>query len=363
MVDAEARIRELEAELSKTRYNKATEHHFGIVKAQIARLREKLESQTKKGSHKGFAVKKTGHATVSLLGFPSVGKSTLINKITAVKSKVGTYDFTTMDVVPGVMEYENAKIQILDIPGVIHGAAAGKGRGREVLSMVRGCDLIVILLDALHTDKLPHLLKELYNAGIRINQKKPNVVIKKKDRGGISVACLSGVRINKKTMIGVLQEFKIANADVVIREDVDIDRFIDAIEGNKVYMPVIIVVTKIDLVNERKKGEIEKKVKPDLMISAEKDVNIDELEERIFQKLNFVRIYLKEIGKKPDFEKPLVLKSPVNLEAVCRSIHRDFVSKFKFARIWGKSAKFHGQTKRKLDSGLADGDVVEIHTR
>jgi len=363
MVDVQKRIKELEEELSKTKYNKATEHHFGVVKAQIAKLRGKLEKQTKKGSAKGFSVKKTGHATVALLGFPSVGKSTLINKITAVKSKVGSYDFTTLNVVPGVMEYNNAKIQILDIPGVVHGASAGRGRGKEVLAMIRSCDLIVILIDALHVGKLKSVLKELYDSGIRINQEKPDVVIKKKDRGGISIAKPAKMKLDKKTILGILQEFKISNADIVIRENIEIDQCIDVIEGNRAYIPAIVVVTKIDSVTKNRIRKIGNKVKPDIMISAEKETNLGELKEKIFQKLNFVRIYLKEIGKKPDLEKPLVLKSPVTLEKVCRAIHREFISKFKFARIWGKSSKFPGQEKRKLESVLEDGDIVEVHIR
>ena len=55
--------------------------------------------------------------------------------------------FTTTTVVPGALEHRGARIQILDIPGLIAGAAMGKGRGKEVISVVRGADLIVLLVD------------------------------------------------------------------------------------------------------------------------------------------------------------------------------------------------------------------------
>jgi uncharacterized protein len=354
------RIAELEAQLKKTKYNKATEHHFGVVKAQIAKLREKLEKSSKKGKGEGFAVKKSGNASVVLLGFPSVGKSTLLNALTKSKSKVGAYAFTTLDVVPGVMHYKQAKIQILDVPGIISGAASGKGRGREILSVVRNADLV--LVDALYPKHYPAILKELHDINVRVNKEKPIVKISKKPKGGLRAS--STVRltqVTKKTIKAVLQELKIVNADVVIRSNISIDDLIDAVEGNRVYLPSLTVVTKVDLVGKTKKAQLRKEIQPDLMISAEKKENIDELRELIFQKLKFIRIYLKEINKKPDLEEPMIMQKGATLQDLCEKLHRDFVNKFKYAKFWGPSAKFDGQQIKKLKKKLRDEDVVEIH--
>ncbi|MDD2532774.1 MAG: 50S ribosome-binding GTPase, partial [Candidatus Methanomethylophilaceae archaeon] len=138
MATIEEQIKELEEQISNTKYNKATEAHIGKLKAKIARLQEEDEKRkSSKGPTKGFYVKKAGNATVALVGFPSVGKSTLLNQLTGAKSEIGAYHFTTLDVVPGVMEYNHAKIQILDMPGLIKDASRGKGRGREVIAAAR----------------------------------------------------------------------------------------------------------------------------------------------------------------------------------------------------------------------------------
>ena len=103
--------------LRKRPYNKATSHHIGKLKAKLAKLKEESLQRSSGGTKgQGFHVKKSGDATVVLVGFPSVGKSTLLNNITNAESKVGAYQFTTLDIVPGVMEHKNAKIQVFDIP-------------------------------------------------------------------------------------------------------------------------------------------------------------------------------------------------------------------------------------------------------
>ena len=354
------RIKDLEEELRTTKYNKKTQHHIGLVKAKIARLKEEIATKKKgKGKTSGYVLKKSGDATVVMVGYPSVGKSTLLNKLTNAESKVAAYDFTTLTVIPGLLDYNHAKIQLFDVPGIVKGAAVGTGRGREVLAAIRSADLILIVLDINNLAQLKIVEKELHGSGIRINQDKPDVRIKKTSKGGVSVASTVPLKIEKKTIAAILKEMKIINADVLIRSPINEDQIIDVVEGNQRYIPEITVINKTDTIVDLEK--IESKYKDAIFISAEKEQNLDELKQKIFDKLNFIRIYLKQPGKEADMDEPLIMEKEDSLKNLCLKLHKDFVKKFKFARIWGKSAKYDGQKRTNLNHILKDNDVVEIH--
>jgi small GTP-binding protein len=271
----DSKIKELEERISKTKYNKKTQAAIGQYKAQLAKLKELQESSrgTGKagGAGTGWEVRRTGDGTVILIGFPSAGKSTLLNTLTGAESETGAYAFTTLTCIPGVMQYKNAKIQILDVPGIVKGAASGKGRGKEVLASMRSADLCVILLDATRPQEYDVIVKEIYDTRIRLNQQKPDVKIVKTGKDGIKIgATVKLTHLDEATIKSVLKEFKINNADVVIREDVTIDQFIDVIEDNKKYMPGLTVINKADLVTQERLKEIMKKYKADVAISAQK---------------------------------------------------------------------------------------------
>ena len=354
------KIKDLQEQISKTKYNKKTQHAIGLYKAQLARLKEKQSARSGGKKGVGYAVRKTGDGTVVILGFPSVGKSTLLNSLTNAKSPVGSYAFTTLTVIPGILDYKHAKIQILDVPGVVHGAAAGTGRGKEVLAVIRNADLILILIDVFHPEHYPVLQKEVYDADVRVNQRLPDVKIVKASRGGINIGTtVKLMGLDNKTIEDILKEFKINNANIVVRQDINADQLIDVIENNKVYLPAIVVLNKIDMVGKDELNRIKNKVSSDLYVSAEKNVGIDELKELIYKKLNIIRIYLKEYNKKADMGEPLIMWQGCTLKDLCLKLHKDFVDKFKFARIWG-SSKFPGQHIKKLNYELKDNDVVEL---
>lgn len=362
----EDQIKAIEDEIQRTQYNKATQHHIGKLKAKVARLKEELQLRQLKaaGGGPGYAVKKSGHATVGLIGFPSVGKSTLLNEITDATSEVAAYDFTTLTVIPGVMEYRGAKIQVLDMPGLIRGASKGKGRGREVLSVARACDLVLLMVDVFETN-VQVLVDELHAGNIRLNERPADVVISKANRGGLTVnPTVPLTRVDVEMIKDVCREWGVLNGTIVVREDITEDRLIDVLAGNRVYMPGLVVLNKIDLVTPEYLRTVEARLKGwrIIPISAMNRAGLEPLRDAVYDGLRFMRVYMKPQGKEADLREPLIVRESSTVGEVCDSIHRDFRRKFRYGNVWGASASFPGQ-KVGLSHTLRDGDVITIVVR
>jgi small GTP-binding protein len=364
------KIKAIQDEIHKTQINKATEFHIGLLKAKIAKLKRELDENThgktvsSGGGNVGFDVRKAGDATVVLIGFPSVGKSTLLNSLTNAKSKTGAYSFTTLTAVPGMLEYNGSQIQILDLPGIIEGASAGKGLGKRVLSVARNANLILMILDVFQIHHLEVLKKELFEIGIKVNEKPPDVVVEKTATGGISINIQAPTQVNENFIKNVMRINGYHNGRITIKEKgLTIDQLIDVLSGNRIYIPSLVVVNKIDLVDPQYlKSETSRLNIPFVAVSADTNTNIENLKKEIYNKLDFIRIYMKPKGKEADFVEPLIMPRGSTVHNICGKIHRNMVRDFKFAQVWGKSVKFEGQ-KVGLDHKLLDEDVLTIVRR
>lgn len=356
---AEEEIKKLEEEIHKTQKNKATEFHLGVLKSKMAKLRrEMLGLKSRKGKGAGFDIKKQGDATVVIVGMPSVGKSTLLTKLTNAQSKIGAYHFTTITCIPGMMKYKGADIQMLDLPGLIKGAKEGKGRGREVISVVRNADLILILLDAIGLDEYETIKHELRGFGIRLNQSPPDVVIKKIPVGGLTITYSRKPRkISENEIKAVLNEYRIFNANVLLRQDITVDELIDVLEANRAYIPAIVAVNKSELLKDKARAP-----RNAILISAEKDYNLDVLRGEIYDKLGLMRVFTKRQREGADLEEPLILQQGDNIGRLCEKLHRDLKKEFRYAMVWGKSVK-HQPQRVGLDHILKEGDLVMVIKR
>jgi len=162
----------------------------------------------------------------------------------------------------------------------------------------------------------------------------------------------------------ILTENRIASADILIRGNATQDDLIDAIMGSRVYIPAIIAVNKVDLVDEKDRKKIEEDLterfgqKP-IMISAATGYHMEELKDAIYNALGFIRIFLKPQAGPADMDEPLIMRTGSKIEDVCRKLHRDFVDKFRYARVWGTSVKHEAQ-RVGIAHNLADEDILQI---
>lgn len=360
------RIKEIELEMSRTQKNKATEYHLGQLKAKLAKLRTQLLEPppgTTSKAGDGFEVTKYGHGRVALIGFPSVGKSTLLTMLTGTQSEAASYEFTTLTCIPGVILYNDAKIQLLDLPGIIEGASEGKGRGRQVIAVAKSADLILMVLDASKSDNHRAILtRELEAVGIRLNRKPPAIYFKKKKTGGISFSTTATLTsMDEKLCYQILHEYKIHNAEVLFREDCTADDLIDCIEGNRKYIRCLYVYNKIDVMSIEEVDELARRPNS-VPISCSMRLGLDHLLARTWRAMDLRRVYTKKVGSKPDFEEPVMLseaRGGLTMEAFCSHLHADLAKQFNYGLIWGTSSKHYPQ-RCGLSHTLDDEDVVQI---
>jgi hypothetical protein len=355
-MDVEARIKQIEQEIKQTPYHKGTEHHIGKLRARLAKLKDErlFGASRRSGGRVGFALKKSGDATVVLVGPPSVGKSSLLNALTQAQSKVADYDFTTLSVVPGIMDYHGAKILIFDLPGIIKDAALGKGQGRQVLSVVRGADLVLIMLDFNRTN-LQEIKKELYAIGIRLDELPPKINIKKTNSGGLKISHTTSLsQVSLPTIKELANEFRIRNGELIIKEDITLTRLIDGLMGNRKYLPYLVVVNKIDL-QKKNPPTIPKAV----YISAKEKSGLEPLRVAIWEKLNMMKVYLKPLGSKADINQPLIVKKDSSLKDILTKIYLADKENFTRARIYGPGAKFPGQ-EVNLNFQPIEGTIISF---
>jgi len=272
------------------------------------------ESEKKGGAgRKGslFTVKREGIAQALVLGLTNVGKSQLVLALTNANPEVADYPVTTRKPIPGMMPFENIQIQLVDVPPINFEI------GEAWLSpMARNADILIIMVD-LSGDPLTQAEEVL--------------------------ARLEDIRIKP---IGVEGEV-IHSGEAAIFEP----------------RRALIVANKVDLDGaEEREGMLRERYGrsfPVFSLSAQRGIGLEDLRRGIFEALEIVRVYTKPPGKEPEFSEPVILKKGSTVEDAANSVHKDFVSKMKFARIWG-SEKYQGQMVKR-DYVLEDGDVIEFH--
>jgi hypothetical protein len=301
----EEKLAALERMLATIPKHKGTDHMQADIKRRIAKLRE-MQSQRK--HTKGAApehIDREGAGQVVLVGPPNSGKSSLLAALTNAHPEIADYPYSTVHPLPGMMAFEDVAIQLVDLPPL-----APDYTEPWVYNLVRSCDLALLVLDGTRGESLVQ-----------------------EARGALSL--LEGRRI------------------CLANDGLDVD------DPRMKILPCRIVVTKGDLGTPAGAIDDLSSLFPTLLVSAKTGNGLDALRKEVFQALHIIRVYTKLPGKAPDLAQPYTFLAGSTVRDAVRTVHREFVERLKYVRIWG-SGKFDGQ-QVPADHVLADRDIIEIH--
>ncbi|MCX8184254.1 MAG: GTPase [Sulfolobales archaeon] len=369
----EEKIRALEDFLSSVPKHKGTENLVAWVRRKLSELREELEeSKKRRGGGPSFFVEKHGVAQVVLFGYTLSGKSSLFNALTNARSRVTGLPYTTMFPLPGMVNYEDIQIQLVDTPPFVPEAVSGRvSWGARLVGLARNADALLIVLDSTSdsVEQLRNIMGDLENAGIVLRKPRGRVQIERsKAYSGIRLAKMGKISGGTEDDVRkLLESYRVFNALVKIYGEVSLDDVEKALFEALVYKPSVVILNKTDLLSseavERQLREL-REVAPYLQIlpaSATTGVGLEVVPKYLFTILELIRVYTKEPNSKEPSREPLVIPKGSTVEDAVKYIREEFLKYFKYARIWGPSAKYPGE-KVGLDHVLSDGDVIEIRT-
>lgn len=308
----EDELRCLELMLREIPKHKGTDKLQAELKHKISRAKEEVEQSKKSGGKKsaGIKIPRQGAGRVVIIGGPNSGKSQLLASLTRAAPEIAPYPFTTREVQPGMMAWEDISVQLLDTPPITVDVF-----DTNLLGIIRGSDLVLLLVDLGDDDGIDQLQQVL-------------------DRLG-----------GTKT--------RLARVSSLDEEDIGLS-----------YTQAILVLNKIDLPEAADRlallREFIKVDLPEIQISALEKTGLAELTSLVIEKLDIVRVYTKLPNKKEaDYDKPFTLRRGGTLLDVAEMVHRDIAENFKYARVWGSGVI--GGSQLKGDYVVHDKDVVEIH--
>jgi ribosome-interacting GTPase 1 len=337
----------------------------------MAQLRNEIEDRkktSKRGRGTSYFIEKAGAAQVALIGPTNAGRSSLLKAVTNSSIEVASWPFTTRVPTPAMLPFKDIQFQLVEAPPLVEGSAEGKSDGLQVLSLARNADGIVIVID-LTDDPVGNYLmvvRELENSRILTAEPEGEVEINRRGFGSDIQFIWDGelVDCTPEDIVNLLKEYKIRSALLRVTGRVTLDIIEDSIFGNAVFRPTLVVANKADIVDSAETIESLRKAAEPLDVLVTSAENTPDLAEtlgaRLFESLEIIRVYTKQPGKPPS-DDPIVAKEGLTVGELAKIIHSDFYKRFKFARIWGPSAKFDNE-RVGLDRGLTDGDVVQFHT-
>lgn len=368
----EEQISHLERFLGVCVKHKGVEKHLAMAKTKLKKLKAKQEKikQVKKGTGERWLVPKGEDAQIAIIGTVNSGKSSVLNEIAQSDSaaKVGAYPFTTVKPEVGSTTAHGARLQLVELPAIVEGSVKGEMSGKLVLAGIRNADCVIITLDLSQdpVNQLQLIRKELNLGKIRLNVDRPPVTVEKVGSGNIQVFndhLFEGE--GKDAVIEIMRGKGYVNVIVRFNAPTSVDQFLDSLDTSITYLSALIIATKGDI--EGSKQNYDKLLK----FVAENTLNFHiiptsipqqqgfhEIEEIMFEKLEKIRVYTRNTGG-DIAERPIILNKGSTVQDAISVLSKKMLQFFRFARIWGSSAKFDGE-KVGLERVLLDGDVIQV---
>ena len=304
---APEKIAALEEMLSIMPKHKGTDHLRADLRRRIAKLTQASDKKaaTQRAS---MVIQKEGAAQVVVVGPPNTGKSQLVASVTNAPTTVAEYPYTTYTAIPGMMEFENIQIQLIDTPPLV----AQTTESWLPPALIRA-DALLVVVD-LSDDPLSQL----------------------------------------EAVITKLQDMHLTILDNIPEDEA---------QSSLRYKKALVIGNKIDLAPSSQNYDVLENLYaeelPVMAISAKTGTGLEELRLRIYQLLDIIRVYTKVPGGKPDYNEPIILDRGSTLADAAAEVHKDFRAWLKFARVWGSGK--HDGVMVKRDHILEDGDIIELH--
>jgi uncharacterized protein len=285
--------------------HKGTEHMRADIRRRMAKVRTEA-ARRKTAGGKGptwHHVPREGAGQITLVGPPNAGKSRLLAALSNASPVVAPYPFSTRAPLPGMVPYEDIQIQTIDLPPI-----APETAEPWLLALIRGSDAALLVADLGNDDLLA----------------------------------------------GVEQTLEIGSQFHVVP---------GRRSGDAGVLPTLLVGAKADAPEASVRLEILREAYgerfPILAVSGDAGLGLDNLREEMFRLLDVIRVYTKAPGQRPDRSVPFVLRRGATVADASAAVHKDFVERLKYARIWG-ARTFEGQMVQR-EHVLEDGDVLELH--
>lgn len=314
---AEERVACLDEMLRLIPKHKGTDHLQADLKTRLKETRAELQKEKSTGkAARSFRIPRQGAGQVILLGAPNAGKSRILEELTNAEPEVADYPFTTHEPLPGMMPWEDVKVQLIDTPPITESHIEP-----YVVGYVRSADLVLLCFDG-SSDDAPEQTAEV------ISQ-----------------------LASRKTMLSTWSGF-------------------DEDDYSITHVKTLLVVTRGDDPEAPERLAFFREIMssspggqafdlPTVMVELSRPESVEELRNLIYESLNVIRVYTKKPGKPAEYDDPYTLPAGGTVEDLALKVHRDLADSLKHAKVWGTSA-VDGQTVGR-EHVLADRDLVELH--